>query len=145
MEKSEKGTSGKGLLRTIIIVVVVVLAGALMKQFFKSPSFEQVMLQAANEMNKSCPTMIDSETRLDSATVILPKIFQYNYTLINYEKEELDILELENMLEQSIVNSVRISPEMKDFRDNKVVINFYYNDKNGDYLLHISVSPEQYE
>jgi len=100
MEQSEKGTSGKGLLRTIIIVVVVVLAGALMKQFFKSPSFEQVMLQAANEMNKSCPTMIDSETRLDSATVILPKIFQYNYTLINYEKEELDILELENMLEQ---------------------------------------------
>jgi len=145
MEKSEKGTSGKGLLRTIIIVVVVVLAGALMKQLLKSPSFEKALIEAANEVNKSCPAMIDGGTRLDSATVIVPKTFQYHYTLINYEKEELDILELENMLEQSIVNSVRISPEMKDFRDNKVVINFYYNDKNGDYLLHISVSPEQYE
>ena len=145
MDQSEKGTNSKGLLRTIIIVVVVVLAGALMKQLLKSPSFEKVLIEAANDVNKSCPAMIDGGTRLDSATVIVPKTFQYHYTLINYEKEELDILELENMLEHGIVNSVRISPEMKDFRDNKVVINFYYNDKNGDYLLHISVSPEQYE
>jgi len=145
MEQSEKGTSGKGLLRTIIIVVVVVLAGALMKQFLKSPSFEKALIEAANDVSKSCPMMLDDDTRLDSATVILPKTFQYNYTLINFEKEELDVLELKNMLEPDIVNFIRTSRDMKNFRDNKVVINYYYNDKNGDYLLNISVSPEQYE
>lgn len=37
-------------------------------------SFAKVMSQSANELNKSCPMMVDKDTRLDNAIAIDDKI-----------------------------------------------------------------------
>jgi hypothetical protein len=89
--------------------------------------------------------MLDSETRLDNVIPLPPKVFQYNYTLINAEKETVDTIMLKNYLETNITNFVRTSPDMKFQRDNKVTVNYCYKDKYGNYLFKISVTPEQYE
>jgi len=102
-------------------------------------------MKTASEINKSCPMMIDSDTRLDNAISLPSNIFQYNYTLVNMEKETIDIDMLKGYLEPNITNFVRTNPDMKFQREKKVTVNYYYKDKNGNYLFKISVTPEQYE
>ena len=118
----------------------------LVQQFlFTSPSLDKAMMKAASELNKSCPIMIDSETRLDNAIALPPNVFQYNYTLVNTEKETLDIIALKDYMEPNITSFVRTSPDMKLQREKKITVKYYYKDKNGDYLFTISVTPEQYK
>ena len=49
------------------------------------------MMAAASELNKSCPMMVDQDTRLDNAIALPENVFQYNYTLVNLTKDELDL------------------------------------------------------
>ena len=52
--------------------------------FFKPASFDAAMMEAANALNKTCPIMVDQDTRLDNAVAIPGNIFKYNYTLVNF-------------------------------------------------------------
>jgi hypothetical protein len=112
---------------------------------FAPPTLDKALMKAASEINKSCPILIDSETRLDNTITLPSNVFQYNYTLINKEKETVDIAILKKYLEPMITNTVRTNPDMKFQRDNKVTINYSYKDKDGNFLFTISVTPEQYE
>ena len=99
----------------------------------------------ANEMNKSCPMMVDEETRLDKVTLPSKTVFQYNYTLINYEKTEIDTVKIKSNLEQNIIRLTKTNPQMQYQRENNVTMNYIYNDKNGDYLMSIIITPELYK
>ena len=99
----------------------------------------------ANEMNKSCPMMVDEETRLDKVTLPSKTVFQYNYTLINYEKTEIDTVKIKSNLEQNIIRLIKTNPQMQYQRENNVTMNYIYNDKNGDYLMSIIITPELYK
>jgi len=57
----------------------------------------------------------------------------------------LDINGLRDYLEPRIINDVRTNPNMKFLRDKKVTMNYYYMDKDGNYLFTISVTPKKYE
>ncbi len=120
-------------------------AGQAIIDVFKKPVLEKNLVEAANLINKNCPMMIDSETRLDNAIAIPNNIFQYNYTLINMVKESINIDEMRQYLEPNIINFVKTQPDMKTMRDNKTTVNYSYKDKEGVFLMTISVKPEQYE
>ena len=136
----------KKLTGIIVGAIAFIVAYFFVQQLlFRAPNLDDAMMKIASEINESCPIMIDSETRLDNTITLPSKVFQYNYTLINMEKEAVDIIMLKNHLEPNITNFVRTNPDMKFQRDNKVTVNYYYKDKNGNYLLTISVTPEQYE
>ena len=146
VQKPIKKMDYKKLTGTIVGAITFFVASFLVQQFlFKAPSFDKVMMKMASEINESCPIMVDSETRLDNAIALPSNVFQYNYTLINTEKESVDISALKDYLEPNITNFVRTNPDMKLQRDNRVTINYYYKDKHGNYLLTISVTPDQYE
>lgn len=87
---------GRGInVRAIIGAVVgVLICFGIQQLLFKTPSYDKVMVEAMNMVNKACPMMVDSETRLDNTTVIPPKTFQYNYTLVNIESGSIDTLEV---------------------------------------------------
>jgi hypothetical protein len=112
---------------------------------FKKPAFNKAMMETASEINKSCPIMIDNATRLDNAIAMPDNVFQYNYTLVNMVKDSVNIGELKNYLLPTITNFVKTNPDMKQIRENKMTVNYYYKDKAGIYLFTISVKPEQYE
>jgi len=128
-----------------ITFIVAYLAAYFLVEQLRTPNLDKVMMKTASMINESCPIMVDSETRLDNAIALPSMVFQYNYTLVNMEKETVDTIMLKNYLEPNIINFVRTNPDMKFQRDNKVTINYYYKDKNGNYLFTISVTPEQYE
>lgn len=121
------------------------LGGEAIVKFFKNSTYDRALMEVASELNKTCPFMVDSETRLDNALALPNNVFQYNYTLVNISKESVNIEEARNSLEPSIVNVVKTNPDMKYFRDHKTTINYSYKDKTGVFILTITVKPEQYQ
>jgi len=135
----------KSKMKTVIGFIVGIGTIILVQQFFfKTPSFDKAMMEAASEINKSCPFMVDQYTRLDNVVALPNNTFQYNYSLINMNKEDVDIVGLTNYLEPTIVNNVKTNPDLKAYRDNKTTMAYYYKDKNGNFITKIEVSEDKY-
>lgn len=88
--------------------------------------------------------MIDEETRLNGAEALPNKTFQYNYSLINYNKSELNTDTLRSNLEPGIIDNVKTNAALKVFRDNEVTLVYSYKDKQGVPVIDITVTPAIY-
>jgi hypothetical protein len=100
------------LIRTIIGGVVAIGVFVAMQLFFsKTPSFDKAMMEAASEVNKGCPFMVDHETRLDNVAALTGNVFQYHYTLINMYKDSIDTGTLQTAIEPNIINNVKTNPD----------------------------------
>lgn len=137
---------GKGLLGAIFGIVSFVLAYWGVQQiFFKPPSFDKVMMEAASELNKTCPIMVDQYTRLDNAVALPDNVFQYNYTLVDIIQSEVNLDTVRKYIEPGIINNVKTNPDLKIYRDNKTTMVYYYKDKNGVFVFKLAVTPKMYE
>jgi len=143
---TEKASNKQKQIKTIIGIAVGALVMILVQQFvFKTPSFDKQMMQAASEINKVCPIMVDQETRLDNSIALPDNVFQYNYTLVNMEKNSINIFELEEYLKPIILNTIRTNPDLKVFKDNETTMLYNYKDKNSEYLFKLSFTADQYK
>ena len=143
----KKKRLNKKQIEAIVGAVIGLIIMFSIQYFFfgkKPQSFDKEMLQYASEINKSCPIMIDAETRLDNAIALPKKTFQYNYTLVNCEQGYIDTTDIVTRIEPRIVNTVKSSPEMAYLRERDVIFSYNYSDKNGNYLFKILVTPVEY-
>ena len=136
--------------RNIIISIIGLIAFGFLFfiiQYFSSekPTFDKVMIEYANEINKTCPSKVDEDIRLDNTMAMPNNKFKYNYTLINLEKQNIDSNEIKDLLEPTLINNIKSSPDFKIFRDNKTTLTFNFKDKNGQYVLEINVTPKNYD
>jgi ribosomal protein L37E len=127
------------------LIFGVVVCFAIQHFFFKAPSLDKEMMKYASEFNKSCPIMIDAETRLDNIVSISSNTVLYNYSLINMDKTDIDTVMMKSMLEPNMINLVKTNPDMKFFRDHKTTMKYSYKDKNGIYICAIAITPDKYE
>jgi len=141
MEPEER----KKKIRTGLGAVVGLFAILLLQHvFFASPGFDKDLARSASEANKNCPMYVDKDTRLENTVALPGLVLQYNYTLVNYVKDSLDIQTLKKALEPGILNSIKTNPELKNHRDHKVTMNYSYQDKNKVFLFLISITPDKY-
>ncbi|MDC9722946.1 MAG: zinc ribbon domain-containing protein [Urechidicola sp.] len=150
IEKPIKKGGRRGSKKKIAGIIFGIIAFGLayfgtQQLFPNSDSLDKTLMKVASEINKTCPIMIDSETRLDNTISLPDKILQYNYTAINIVKDSLNIDDAKNQLEPNIINIVKNNPQMKTLKDYKTTFNYYYKDKNGKFLFIISVTPDKYE
>ena len=124
-----------------VIAVMLLLASCSAKE----KVIKVLLDKTANELNKTCPMMVDSETRLDNASVLPGNIFQYNYTIVNYVKDSLDAGALQASIQPNMLNQIKTNPDLKLFRDNDVTLAYNYVDKNGVFILKLSFGPEDYK
>ena len=89
--------------------------------------------------------MIDSGTRLDNTFAGFSKIIFYNYTLINYNKDEVDVNYFQSAMETTILNVIRTNPQMKYLRENGVTFIYNYKDKLGINITSLKFTPEDYK
>ena len=149
-EPSAKETSAKKQTKNtipgvIVGVVVFFLAFfAVQHFFFSEPTFNKAMTKIAAEINKESPMMVDADTRLDNVIVLPGNVFQYNYTIINADVEDVDVQVLKDYLEPIITNAVSTDPQMQYQRDYKTTMNYNYKDMNGRHMFLISVTPDKY-
>jgi hypothetical protein len=114
------------------------------QSFFK-PTFDKQLVEFANEFNKNCPMNIDEYTTLKNVVALPNKTVQYNYILVGITKAEVKIDTVKKYVFPGVLQNVKSNPEMKFFRDNKVTLNYYYSDKNGEFVTEYVVKPEMYE
>lgn len=132
--------------KTIAITIVCTAVLVLVQQFFfNAPSLDKTLMKVASEVNKTCPMMVDKETRLDNTVALPDKIFQYNYTLVNMVKDSINVQDLKNYLEPNVTNNMKTNPDMKFYRDKKITMTYYYKDKNGVFVIKIAVTPDKYQ
>jgi len=103
------------------------------------------LTQAANDVNKSCPFMVDKETRLDNAMAMPNNTLQYNYTLVNTVEGSVDPETMKSYIRPTLLNMIRSNPELRIFRDNKTSFAYSYNDMNGVFLFKLLFTPDQYQ
>jgi len=144
--KTKKKLTKEQLIGLFVSAIVAAIVSTFVSNmFFSKPTIDKVLVETANTMNKTLPVMIDADTRIDNVMAFPNKIFMYNYTLVNYEKETFDTIAAKNYLEPRVLNTIKTSPEMKYQRDNNVTLQYRYSDKSGNYLFSFKITPEQYK
>lgn len=141
MEK--KKISYKVLILVAAALVLGLFAGC---SLWKSNAFvDRVLAGTADELNKTLPMMVDSDTRLDTTMALPNKTFNYMYTLVNYSVYELDADELENLMRPIILNNLRTSTDIQYFKDNDVILVYTYRDKDGLQVIKLTFESDEYK
>jgi len=106
--------------------------------------FDRNLRKLASEINKYCPYMLDTATRLDSASGDTLNNFTYNFTLVKQELAELDLPKLTANFRTNIVGYIKHHPDMAGFIENKVTLFYRYQDKKGNFVTEVKIGPEDY-
>jgi hypothetical protein len=134
------------LLSLIVSIVVFGLSYAAVQQiFFKKPSFDKVMMAAASEINKTCPIMVDKDTRFDNAVALANNTFQYNYSLLGFDKSRINTDSLQKFMSVKLINGIKTNPQMRIYRDNKTTFVYNYNDTDGKFIMKVLITPDMYQ
>jgi hypothetical protein len=96
------------------------------------------------ELNKKCPQVIDSETRLDGLAFKAPNTLVYNYTLLNINVHLLDTHQFYLAMWPGLLSTIKISSEMKKLRDNNATIEYAYQDKLKQPVYVFKITPKDY-
>jgi len=127
------------------VLAVILSSFAVQHFFFKAPTFDTEMTKAASELNKACPIMLDAYTRFDNAVAMSDNTFQYNYTIINVDKKDVNLDTMKMKVEPGIINNIKTNPDMKVYRDHDVTFIYSYRDKDGVFITKYTVTPDRYK
>ncbi|ALR31539.1 hypothetical protein ATE47_13885 [Chryseobacterium sp. IHB B 17019] len=114
----------------------------------KEKTIDDELKEAAANMNKLTPQILNDGVRLDSVSALPNKIFKYNYTLTDDVKESVTPQEIETFKSQAKEGAIRVvktSADMQEFRDNDVTLQYSYFDKNGKPTADFIIKPEEYK
>lgn len=130
-------TPGNAHRYMILVLIIAILQSC-------GGSFDVKLKFVAAGLNKTCPKMIDAQTRLDSVTVRPHKELVYHYTLIKIIKNRFDMEAFEGYMKPIMQNQIRTNDALKTYRENKAIMTYSYNDKNGQPLMEMVFTPDMY-
>ena len=145
--------TGKNKMNTksIIIIALAAVIGSFFGGYIfngltgRSNVFDKALVEAANQINQNLPIMVDSDTRWDSTMAFPGKVFSYYLTIINYTVDEIDAEAFEIEIRPNLINNIKTNSDMKDFRNNKVTLNYVYRDKNNIEIIQIKITYDDYK
>ena len=146
---SPKGKNTLKIITIIFSIAIIALAGIFSESvvnyiFGTSDEYLELQLvKMSNEINKKCPFMVDSETRLDN-TGAYRKNFYYYYTLINYNIGDVDVKYLIYNVKPTLLNRIKTNPDMKFLREHKVTFIYNYRDKSGITIISFKFTSQDY-
>lgn len=140
--------SSKSLIMKNLIVVSLASFLLTIVSCSKKKTIDDELKEAAINMNKLTPQILNDGIRLDSVSSKPNKIFRYNYTLIqdvkeNVTEEEINIFKKE--AKEGALNAIKTSADMQEFRDNDVTLKYFYYDKNGKPTADFSITSAEYK
>ena len=125
-----------------MIFLCIVLAIVVKKVFFNT---DREVLKFVKAMNKTCPSMVDPETRLDKVLTFDDHNLQFNYTLIYQVKDSLPIPALKSFMEPVIREKIKNSGTLRKFLNKNLTWIYSYNDMHGDFIFKVTYTPEQFK
>jgi hypothetical protein len=133
----------------IVVGVILFICATYFKtqlfSYFKKESVDQTLSATAAEINKSCPVIIDDYTRLDNVFALHDNAVQFNYSLIQTYKSDIDINKMMNDMLPRIIEYIKTEPGMRYYTEHDSKLIYSYQDKNGVFIMEIIVTPEMYK
>lgn len=124
------------------VIVIAVILGQ--KINLKGPSKDKDVVDFVKRMNKTCPSMINPETRLDKVMATSDKNLQFNYTLIHQVKDSLPIESLKKYMEPVSIDKIKNSGTLRKFLNKDLTLIYSYSDKNGEFIFKVTYTPEMF-
>jgi hypothetical protein len=121
---------------------IILLVGCTTKE---PPVQKSQVERLAGSINAKCPFMVDEITRMDSVNIVPDSTFQYNYTLVNQVRSNIDVEGMIRFIEPRLRQSVVMGSTMVVQRASKLRMIFHYRDKNGEFVTEIIIEPEEYQ
>jgi len=117
MDGQKQNKKKSPLVVTIAAVLGAVIGSAVVHQYFNQPPrIDSALVNAAAEINKHLPMMIDKETRLDATMAVPNKTIIYRYTLVDRSASDLQKDTLIKAVRPTLVANYRTNESMKTFR-----------------------------
>ncbi len=137
----------------ILIVVLSAVVGSITSKLVVDrlfhpggdASIDETLAKTADEINKRMPLTIDAETRCDSVTPAPNKTFVYHYTMVNLTKDQVDSTRIADRVRPILTNNYKTVEQMKMLRDNGVILEYRYFDKNGVLSFSVTVDPHDFQ
>ncbi|HBG42359.1 MAG TPA: hypothetical protein DDZ96_00600 [Porphyromonadaceae bacterium] len=99
---------------------------------------------AAN-LNVSTPTMLDANTRFDSASVTRDNIFRYHYTVLHTSDPDSTVTAMLPGMKDRMKGMFTTHPDLRIFTQNKVSIEYIYSDSLQHIIQTITITPQDYQ
>lgn len=130
---------------TLAVLLSIILSFVIFKIVSSSTkSNADSLSELVENVNKMCPVMIDTETRLNKVSKSADKTVQFDLVLVNISSTQMDVELLKSRIEPTLVNEAKTNAQMKAFRDNQATLQYDFSDKNGTFLFSTVVKPEDY-
>jgi len=101
--------------------------------------------EMAAELNESTPVMLDRYTRFEEASVTKDNVFRYRYSVLNTSHPDSLVQQMSQSLVESIRHEFSSNPQLGTFKENRVVIEYVYQDKDGRVIRILRIEPEDYQ
>jgi polyphosphate kinase len=135
------------LLRLAAAIIGGILGCAIVGNMYEAgrnkSRLDFALIQVANDMNKKLPQMIDEQTRLDKVTAGSGKLM-YFFSLPDSVKSNLALADFENKLQPKTIENYKTNNTMDTLREQKVILEYEYKDKNGEIVFKTSISPKDF-
>ncbi len=105
---------------------------------------ERKLQDAADEINKNIPVMVDAETRLDSASVSGDTL-RYHFTLPNESvaRKTLDPQSASAFVKEQAQKNYDTQSGMEELRQEGVLLHYFYKDQQGLDAFDFTIKPKQ--
>ena len=92
----------------------------------------------ASLTNEKLPVMIGNNVRFDNVVGWEDK-FTFNYTLLSYTAEEIDVTEFRRRQVPMMINRACTTPQTKIFFDKDVTVTFNYYGRDGKRITSVDI------
>ncbi len=135
--------------RALLIIITLGLAVmSIMGCMSEDARMQKFITDSADIINKDCPKLINSGTRLDNVTGLPNKTIQFSSTLMNYSKSQLTDSQLETSKTNAIpimINNIKSNSSLKRFREYGATFKCIYKSNDGFELFIIKITPADYQ
>lgn len=105
---------------------------------------EPDLRQTAIEVDRKCPLMVDSETRLDRVFTEGENVLVYQFTLVNVHVMNVDTALFRKQVTPGLLANLRVSPELGKLRDMDAIVVYNYMDRHGNPIQTLRFGPRDY-
>jgi hypothetical protein len=131
-------------IKIIGIIAAVAIIALIVQKIFFSNSLDKDVADFVKVMNKTCPDMIDPETRLDKVLATSDKNLQFNYTLIHMIKDSIPIASMKRYLEPVILEKIKNSSTLRRFMTKDLTWIYSYSDRKGVFVFKVTYTPKMF-
>lgn len=124
-------------LKRSLISILLISASAFASQTAQERELSIQLTQAVAMVNKNAGTMLDEETRLDSAATFSNYII-YTNTMVNYTADQLDPIAFLDILSEIVIKPLCTTKGLEGFIETGVIMVYRYLDKSGNFISELT-------